>query len=309
MVGSLFPRGPFPLLCINGEQGSGKSTACRIIKELIDPAVSNLYSMPGNSHDVMVAAANNWVLAYENLSGIPPWLSDCLCVLSTGGGYSARALYTDEQEQVIAVQRPVLLNGITDLMTRPDLQSRAVAVTLEPISAYRTESEIREAIRKAVPYALGALLDAASAALDGCVSAPVDPGARMADFARRAAAAAPALGWRAQDFLSRYSENRRKVEEELLDSSPVATALRAFAEAHPGGWTGTMTELWEALTPEPRPREWPGNARGLSAQIRRYAPVLRRGGIQVSHETAHGRKRLVTITCGGANDPGFAPPV
>jgi len=46
----------------------------------------------------------------------------------------------------------------------------------------------------------------------------------------------------------------------------------------------------------------------LSAQIRRYAPVLHRGGIQVSHETAHGRKRLVTITCRGANEPGFAPP-
>ncbi|MGQ9923371.1 MAG: hypothetical protein ACUVSM_05435 [Armatimonadota bacterium] len=48
-----------------------------------------------------------------------------------------------------------------------------------------------------------------------------------------------------------------------------------------------------------------GVARGGRA-YRDRAGVL---GIQVSHGTAHGHKRLVTTTCGGANDPGFAPPV
>lgn len=40
----------------------------------------------------MIAANNSWCLAYDDLSHVPPWLSDALCRLSTGGGFATREL-------------------------------------------------------------------------------------------------------------------------------------------------------------------------------------------------------------------------
>jgi hypothetical protein len=41
----------------------------------------------------MIAATNSHVLAFDNLSRIPDWLSDALSRLATGG-YSTRELFT-----------------------------------------------------------------------------------------------------------------------------------------------------------------------------------------------------------------------
>lgn len=306
LVSYLAPHGPYPVLSISGEQGSGKSSACRVIKRLIDPAAAELYSMPTQARDVMTAAQNNWLLAYENLSGLPPWLSDVFCVLSTGGGFSTRELYTDLEERVMSAQRPVVVNGIPDIVTRPDLLGRAIPLTLEPIETYRTESAFRAALEQDLPRAFGGLLDALSAALANREATITDPTARMADFAQWAAAASPGLGWEPARFLSLYADNRETAEDTLLESSCVANAIEARLGADPEGWSGTMSELWERLTPPPPlPRDWPKNARALSAVLRRLAPVLRDRGIDIQSRKCD-RTRIVTLNRRDANVPGFA---
>jgi hypothetical protein len=45
---------------------------------------------------------------------VPNWLSDTLCSLSTGGGFSVRALYTNNDEVLFDAARPIILNGIGD---------------------------------------------------------------------------------------------------------------------------------------------------------------------------------------------------
>ena len=60
----------------------------------------------------MIAATNGWVVALDNLSHLSTWLSDALCRLATGGGFSTRELYTHDEEKLFDAQRPVILNGI-----------------------------------------------------------------------------------------------------------------------------------------------------------------------------------------------------
>ena len=43
---------------------------------------------PRENRDLMVMAANSWTVALDNLSYLQQWLSDALCCLSTGGGFS-----------------------------------------------------------------------------------------------------------------------------------------------------------------------------------------------------------------------------
>ena len=120
------PRGPYPVMVLNGEQGSAKSTAARTMGALIDPCTSPLRSAPREVRDLMIAATNSWILGFDNLSGVSDWLSDAMCRLSTGGGFQTRELYTDRDEIILDATRPIILNGIDTLAHRPDLADRVL---------------------------------------------------------------------------------------------------------------------------------------------------------------------------------------
>ena len=101
--------------------------------------------------------------AFDNVSALQPWLSDALCRLATGGGFGTRRLRTDQDEVLFDGARPIILNGIEDVVTRPDLADRAMFLTLEPIpeERRRPEAEFWAAFEAERPDILGALLDAA----------------------------------------------------------------------------------------------------------------------------------------------------
>src|SRR5262249_45420596 len=141
MLAALRPQGPYPLLCLHGEQGSAKSTLARLLRASIDPNAANLRSDPREGRDVMIAATNGWVIALDNLSSLQPWLSDCLCRLATGGGYATRELYSDNEEFILDAQRPVVLTSIEDLASRGDLLDRAIVETLPAIPEERRRPE------------------------------------------------------------------------------------------------------------------------------------------------------------------------
>src|SRR5262249_9032494 len=120
LVATLRPGSPFPILVVNGEQGSAKSTLSRIARALVDPNEAPLRGPPRDARDLMIAAGNSWIVTYDNLSGLSEYLSDCLCRLATGGGFGTRELYTDDGEKLFNVMRPIILNGIEDIVSRAD---------------------------------------------------------------------------------------------------------------------------------------------------------------------------------------------
>jgi len=157
IIAAFWPSGPYPLLVLIAEQGSGKSTLVRALRRLIDPNKSPFQSLPKDEEGLMISAKNRWLLALDNLSDIRPWLSDALCRLSTGGGLNRRKLYTDDDEVIFDVQRPVILNGIADLASRPDLADRALVLRLPRIDERqrKPESEFWAAFEHDLPHILG----------------------------------------------------------------------------------------------------------------------------------------------------------
>ena len=105
-------RGPYPVIVLSGEQGSAKSTFSAILRSLLDPNTAPLRALPREDRDLFIAASNGHVLAFDNVSGLPAWISDTLCRLATGGGFAVRQLYTDQDEVLFDAARPVILNGI-----------------------------------------------------------------------------------------------------------------------------------------------------------------------------------------------------
>jgi hypothetical protein len=258
--------------------------------------------MPRGEHDLIIAATNSWVVAFDNISRIQPWLSDALCRLSTGGGFSARELYTDSEEVLFDATRPMILNGITDVATRPDLLDRALIVTLPPIpeEQRKPEAELWEEFEKSRPSILGALFDAMSAALRNLPSTKLDCMPRMADFAQWASAAEGAFGWEPGAFMEAYGGNREKANETALEADPVAETVFELMKNR-DEWTGTATDLWKVLgtladEEVKHSKAWPKAPNVLSGRMKRLAPALRRAGIEYGEdEEGHEKKKIKTL--------------
>jgi hypothetical protein len=305
LVGAFQLKGPFPLLNLSGEQGTAKTTATKLLKAMIDPAAPLIRSAPRNEHDLLLAAQTNHILAIDNVSRLQPWMSDALCRLSTGGGIGVRRLYSDDEEVVLDAIRPVILNGITDFITRADLLDRAILLELAPIpdAMRRTEKELWAHFNALQPSLLGAILDLVSAVLRNLSQVHITERPRMADFILWVSAAEPTLGWAPGTLLRDYNDNRSRGGAIVLEASCVAQALLHYLNAllHQGqaAWRGTASALFAALQPfvNPEDDEFPTTAHRFSGELRRLSPTLRQQGVHLRFDerVGHNRDRILSI--------------
>ncbi len=311
LLAALRPVGPYPTLVLSGEQGSAKSTTARVLRRLVDPNVAPLRCEPREARDLAISANNAWLINLDNVSHLQPWLSDALCRLATGGGFATRQLYEDETEKIFSSQRPVVLNAIESVATRPDLIDRSLLIDLPTISeeARRAEAEFWAAFEAVHPALLGALFDVLSQALRQLplVSLPTLP--RMADFATWVTAAEPGLGWTTGGFLRAYTRSRGDANVLAVDASvigPVLLECVAAACLTAPQWEGTAAELLDYLIAVagdalPKTRDWPKTPRALSGELRRLAPALRAVGVEVTlpdkknREPGGSRRRVIRL--------------
>lgn len=300
LIAALSPFGPYPVLSLFGEQGSAKSTFTRFMVALSDPRIPDTRSLPKEERDLFISARNAQVLAFDNVSSIPLWMSDAFCRLATGGGFSTRKLHTDDDEALFSALRPIVLNGIEEYLARPDLADRALALELQVLSPVRPEREVHAAFAEAQPEILGVLCDALSTGLRRIRDVHLADPPRMADFAEWVTACESAL-WREGAFMDAYTSGRERLIEAVLDGDPVAASIRTLIGMR-GDWTGTATELLMALEGRveaaARGRSWPASARALSNRVRRITSFLRRVSIEVSFSIAtdRNRTRLICIS-------------
>lgn len=118
-----------------------ESTTARVLRALVEPNEAPLRGEPSNPRDLAISANNSWCLGFDNLSSVKGWLSDAWCRLATGGGYSTRALYTDDGEKILQGMRPVLITAIDIGTAREDLLDRALGILAPLISAEHRETE------------------------------------------------------------------------------------------------------------------------------------------------------------------------
>jgi hypothetical protein len=303
LLSTLRPSGPFPILLLVGEQGTGKSQTSRTLKALTDPSTVPLRAPPRDDKDLLVSALHSWVLALDNLSGVKTEFSDALCRLATGGALAGRKLYTDGEETAHKVQRPVILNGIDDIASRPDLAERCIHLMLPTLTNRETESELASRFEIDAPKIMAALLDGVALALRDVQMPYAGKLPRMADFAKWAAAGVPALGFTREAFIEAYRQNQAEAVLAGLDASDIGSAVRRFAEQEKR-WQGTSRELLNRLNKESGATRyemgWPQSPKGLQAALRRLAPSLRSVGVHFRQATRTANSRNLILEYRGA---------
>jgi hypothetical protein len=302
LVAALRPGVPCPILVAKGEQGAGKTTACRIITALIDPRTGALRGVPREVRDLTAAARNSWIVCFDNLSHLPDELADAACRLATGGGFGGRELYSDHDQAIFDATRPLVFNAIPDLGgARPDFLDRTLIVEfldLRP-EMRRDEAQFWREFEQARPRILGALLDAATAGLRNLPNVRLDQLPRMADFAIWVNACEESLGMKSGETLSAYQSNCAEAHRLALESSPLYEPVAKLAGE---GFSGTVAELHARLNcvmseSMRRSARWPKSASALGSALRRMVSNLRAAGIEVQFSRdVHGR-RLASLAC------------
>ena len=304
LVAALRPGFPLPILVAKGEQGAGKSTACRVISSLIDPRTSALRGVPREVRDLTAAARNSWLVCFDNLSRLPEELADAACRLATGGGFGGRQLYSDHDEAIFDATRPLVFNAIPDLGTaRPDFLDRALIVEFLSITPEirRDEAQFWREFSERQPRILGALLDAAVAGLRNLPQVKLERPPRLADFALWVSACEEALGMKPGEAMAACQANSAEARDLALEASPLYEPLAELARE---GFTGTVAELHARLDSMVsdamrRSVRWPKAPNGLGNALRRMATNLRAAGVelQFSRNDVQGRRVVSVVAC------------
>lgn len=306
-VAAMMPSGPYPLAVVGGEHGAGKTFFSCALHDLVDPSALPLRALPKSERDLYIACQNTHVLAFDNISSIGDWLSDSLCKIATGGGMSLRRLYTDDGETYFEAIKPLILNGIEDVVKRPDLADRAIIFTLPAIpEEEKVDPEILQARFEACrPAVFGALLDLMAMALARLPTLETTRLPRMAGFARLGIAIEEAFG-SPGCFMEAYDANRADASTSLAESDTLVAAVRKLVVAQ-SCWQGSATELARALEPRlvPPRRLEPA---ALGGRLRRIAPVLRANGVAVEFaREGKNRDRVVVVSAIGSAVTPSAP--
>jgi len=287
LVSTFLPVGPFPILILLGEQGCAKSTTAKVLRSLIDPAKPSTRAPSRNEQDLLVSARNGWVISLDNLSGLSAEMADALCRLATGGGLSTRSLYSNDEEFLIEAQRPIILNGISEISSRPDLLNRAIVVSLPviPDEERKPETEFWKSFEEDKPKILGGLLDTISFGLKNQSSIKPESFPRMADFCLWATACERALGFSPGSFRKAFDANQKNSNLSGIEGSAVAQAVIEFMKGKTH-WEDTATELLKELDQLENhfnnDKYWPTQANKLSKELTRVAPLLRTVGINIT---------------------------
>ena len=257
-----------------------RKLAARILRGLVDPNDAPLRAEPRDERNLVIAAKNGWVCGLDERGYLPRWLSNAVCRLATGSGFATRMLYEDSEEMVFAASRPVVLNGIEEVVVRGDLLDRSLILTLPtmPDRQRQKEEKLDADLDTVRPAIFGALLNAVATALQNLPTTRLENPPRMADFATWIVAAEPGLPWEPGGFLNTYrptaatlsrSASTRARSPRRSRSSPAKDSMGPQPSSSPRSEPGRRDR-------QGRQRNWPtrrtSSAASYAGSPRRSAP-------------------------------------
>lgn len=298
VITSFIPNISHAIIVFHGEKGSSKTTTMRKDRMLIDPTNSEVITLPKSNQDLALNLSNNYLSCFDNLENISAEKSNMLCMACTGGGFTTRTLYTNNEETTYKFKVPIMLNGINVVATKADLLDRCILIELDRIPSYerKEDSEIYAEFEKDKPKILGAIFNIISKAMNLYPSINLKELGRLADFTKWGYAVAEVSGIGGDRFLEAYLSNQSRANQEALDSNPVGNAIMYLLNKQ-ASFEGRVSELLLKLNEiavengmDIKSPLWANEANVLSRRLKEIKSNLELQGIKFNiKHTAKGK--------------------
>lgn len=292
---------PRPILEATGVMGSGKTTASRVVKRMLDPTGNETVTI--DRRDFLQKAAHCYILMLDNQNSLPEWSQDTLCRLVTGESDSKRVLYSDDDDLIWSMKRAVLLNGINSPSDRGDVQDRTLPIELERIDKRERlpEDDFWMQFSLAHPELLGAVFDALAGALRERHTVELKERPRLADWGLYAAALYESQGWGVERFVEDWEGVEKAQQQGTLDGSVVAQAVILYMKDKDRvekSAANLHTAIKEAAGDDldlDADRTWPKTGRTLWKKIREVTPLLEVHGIRAYRSSSNKAGRPIIL--------------
>lgn len=291
LISCYIPDIPHPINVVFGTQGSSKTTANKLIQNLIDPSKLENLSLPSNTEKFIETIAPHWWISFDNISNISNTLSDELCKCVTGGSSSKRKLYTDDDKVIYTYCNCISLNGINCVVNRPDLMDRSLLFELIPLqpTERKTMNEILNNWEKDKPYILGAIFKILSKTIKLYESGiMLKELSRLADFQKWGYCIGEVIGNQGNKFCEELKENRQIQNIEIINSSDIATTLIKYLEERFNNYEESeefeesSSDFYEKMKERTSNlRSFPLNPANFVKNLKRLFPPLKEIGIEM----------------------------
>ncbi|UFN44519.1 hypothetical protein [Nocardioides okcheonensis] len=317
-VGTLFAASVRPAVLLWGPMGCGKTTALRVVASTVEPTpASAMGSAFGrNLDDDLVRATHRALPIWDNLQRVSGAVSEQFCSMVTGTAIEKRQLYTDTELVSVAVARPVGLTAVAKPAGfRPDALDRMTVVEMQPLPVRIADDAIQARFDEAHPRLLGALCDAAAAALRWMPYTPAPTHLRMAAHAHvlaaiDAATAAGELVGVPAGLLATYADLAGHTSRDTAAEDVFGGALLALLEESGGAWSGKASELLAAAGRHVmlgvHGAGWPGSPRKVPEALAYLRPGLAEIGVTWQRTTVRSKTRYSFATAPIAATDGVA---
>lgn len=233
-----------PILILQGEKGSSKSSVLRRIERIVDPKSTDVMGAPRNDADLEIRLNNNYFTTLDNLSYISKRTSDLLARAITGGSSSRRQLYSNTKEVTLNLQCVIALNGIGLVATEADLLDRSIVFKLEriPQSEIKTEKELEETFAEDLSKILSAIFLCISKVLADNEPVTLQKRTRMADWFETAVKIGRIFGLKDEKTSKLIWKNQKEVNRQTLGENLVAQCLQELMSSR-DEYFGSVTQL------------------------------------------------------------------
>lgn len=308
LVASFIPTIEVPLYEAVGLQGSGKTSFFLFLRRMLDPGMPEIRTAIGHGgarhREFALFAHQRRLIILDNLSSLDDAVSNDFCgVITLGGGWSERALYSNDITTACSYLRVVALGGITPVIERPDLASRAICYRFAsiPDSRRREQTVFWREFEAARPRLLGALFTVLAKAREVEPTLKLSDLPRMTDFARIGAAVTLVLGGNPERFIQAYEANRNVRHRAVVEGFAVGEALLFFLRDRKK-WQGPAAGLLGLLDQAAerhgirKDKHWPRSPSWLSRRLHELEENLKGLGILVEEDPRSAAERTISIT-------------
>lgn len=288
-----------PVLVLSGGQGTSKSTTSKKLKALVDPANTEVMSMPDKEGDLLASLSSGYLVAYDNITNLSQTFSDILCIAVTKGTAPKRKLYSDNEVVEVKLNANIILNGIEDIVKKTDLAERCNIIYLDRITRRLTDRQVWSEFEANKPKLLGSIFNTIKLGLTYVdeMNKSITELPRMADFAVYGAAMIKAMGLDHLEFLEQYTSNTNELIGERAELDDFVVLVKNFLTENNSQWKGESKDLLTLLNQTAIKQRLPIDkftATTLSRKLNTMQTSL--AAVGIDFERGRDSKRYIALT-------------